>query len=127
MTKNTQNKNTPAKRAAKENVEITETVAAALPVVGANPAQIPWPSDKWGLTKDFRAAVAALGQRTGGQADKRALVEAHMEIALLYLTAKYAAEQSALAARLEKYAGVQQELTEPTEAAPEAEQLDLFA
>lgn len=72
--------------------------------VSHNPALIEWPTDLWGMCKDFRAAVTALGQRCGGAEDKRELVLAHLKVAVLYLEAKYEVEKALRDAAIAKVA-----------------------
>lgn len=62
--------------------------------VSANPAFLTWPTDRWGLTKDFKAAVVAMASRINGSEDKKAVVDEAIRIALGHLEARYAQDSA---------------------------------
>lgn len=87
--------------------EKTETKKAVKPEakkapVSHNPTFLEWPTDVWGLTKDLKKAVVALANRVKGQPDKKALVEATLEVALAHIEARYTHDSKLREARIEK-------------------------
>lgn len=93
-----------------------EKVRRAAPVVAvSNPALINWPTDIWGITKDVKKAIVAATARVNGQADKKAVLDSVLRIALAHLEARFEADSTLRAKRIEKAAA---------DAAPE--QIELF-
>lgn len=80
---------------------IADIVLKAVPDVSPNPAQVDWPTDPWGLTKDLRDAITRLGSRIAGHVDKKELVNQTLVIALAHLEVKFEQDADALNARLE--------------------------
>lgn len=80
--------------------------------ISHNPALIVWPTDIWGLTKDLKKEFLRAASRIGGQADKKALLDATLAIAHAYLEAKYTKDASLLNARIEKLAADEAAATE---------------
>ena len=103
--------------AAEVTVETVEAPVAKVPAPH-NPAMIEWPTDIWGLTKDLKKEFLKAASRVGGQADKKALLDATLEIAHEHLEAKFEKDNAHLAARIEKAAAeeaaVAEESKEPT-------------
>jgi len=88
---------------------------AAPVVIPSNAALIEWPTDVWGLTKDVKKAIISATARVSGQADKKALLDNVLRIALAHLEARFEADNTLRAKRIEKAA-----------AAAEPEQVELF-
>ena len=57
-----------------------------------NYAALDWPTDVWGMTRDFRAAVRKLSQRIDGSPEKTKLVNETLALAAKHLKAKQADE-----------------------------------
>lgn len=55
-----------------------------------NPRKLEYPTDQYGVTTDFRAAVARLGLAVRGDAGKLEVVERSFEVAIGYIRARYA-------------------------------------
>lgn len=53
--------------------------------IGSNPAQIPWPTDKWGFTRELRKAVATAASRVKGDQNKKEILDETLKVALGFL------------------------------------------
>jgi len=94
-------------------LEVTEEAAPAPEPVSHNPTLIVWPTDIWGLTKDVKAAIIAATSRINGQADKKALLDATLAIALGHLASKYQSDTESRAVQIAKDA--RDAVVEPTQ------------
>lgn len=63
--------------------EVTETQ------VFGNSHTVPWPSDPFGFTSEFKAAFTKTVSRMAGDAQKREVLDATIEVALKHLNVKY--------------------------------------
>lgn len=54
-----------------------------------NAAALVFPSDRWGVTKDLRKAIATTASRVAGAEDKMKLVRETLEIGLAHMEAKF--------------------------------------
>lgn len=61
--------------------------------VHANPTYLQFPTDKWGLTKDLKAAMIAVASRIAGSDDKKVLFDEVLRIAVGHVNAKFAADK----------------------------------
>lgn len=57
--------------------------------MSANPTQIPWPTDKWGMTKELRKAVLMAASRLRGDADKKALLDETLNVAAEFIEVNF--------------------------------------
>lgn len=58
-----------------------------------NPTFLMYPTDKWGLTKDLKAAFASVASRIAGSSDKKALVDEVIRIGLGHVEAKFSVDK----------------------------------
>ncbi len=63
--------------------EVTETQ------VFGNSHTVPWPSDPFGFTSEFKAAFTKTVSRMAGDAQKREVLDATIEVALKHLDVKF--------------------------------------
>lgn len=96
--------------AKKKDVEVSdfeqiETICLdAQPDVGTNGMLIDWPSDQFGITKDLKAVVRQLASRIAGHADKKALVDSVLIMAIAHIKLKFDADAEARELRLQEAA-----------------------
>lgn len=54
-----------------------------------NPRYLKFPADKWGLTKDLKAALVRTASRVAGDERKMALVKETLRVGLTHMDMKY--------------------------------------
>lgn len=67
-----------------------------------NASLIEWPTDIWGMTREYKAAVLALASRLNGAEDKKALFDATQEIALQFINDKFEHDKALREAQTEQ-------------------------
>lgn len=70
----------------------------------ANPTKIAWPTDKWGFTRELRKAVLSAASKLNGDADKKKLLDATIEVAIEFLEVNYESGKRERKRKLEKMA-----------------------
>ena len=70
----------------------------------ANPSNIEWPTDKWGFTRELRKAVLQTASKLKGDADKKKLLDATLEVAIEFLEVNYESSQRERKRMLDKLA-----------------------
>jgi len=74
--------------------------------IHANPTFVKFPTDRWGLTKDLKAALIAVASRMVGAEDKKALVDEVLRVGVGHIEAKYALDNQK---RMAQFAAAQAE------------------
>lgn len=54
-----------------------------------NSSMLEWPTDIWGLTREYKAAVIALASRLNGADDKKELFDATHAVAMQFINDKF--------------------------------------
>lgn len=62
--------------------------------VSANPALLPFPADRWGVSRDIRRAMISTSSRIAGDTNKYELVKEVLEILIKHMEAKYEADRA---------------------------------
>lgn len=70
----------------------------------SNPTKIDWPTDKWGFTRELRKAICITASKLRGDADKKRLLEATLEVAIEFFEVSYESSQRERKRALEKLA-----------------------
>lgn len=75
----------------KADVTVEETLYAEVTEtqVYGNSHTVPWPSDPYGFTSEFKAAFTKTVSRMAGDAQKREVLDATIEVALKHLAVKF--------------------------------------
>ena len=60
-----------------------------------NPSELAFPTDRWGLTKDVKAALVAMTARICGSPEKYELAKETLDTLLAYLDARYEFDKAA--------------------------------
>lgn len=60
-----------------------------------NPSELAFPTDRWGLTKDAKAALIAMTARICGSPEKYTLAKETLDTLLAYLDARYEFDKAA--------------------------------
>ena len=85
---------------ASEILTIEDLAMKAAPNTSGNVANLVWPTDQYGLTKDLKTAVTQLASRVAGHPDKKQLVDAVLIIAIAHIKAKFDGDTIARELRL---------------------------
>lgn len=67
-----------------------------------NASMLEWPTDVWGMTREYKAAVLALASRLNGAEDKKALFDATQEIAIQFINDKFEHDKALREAQAEQ-------------------------
>ena len=70
----------------------------------SNPTKIEWPTDKWGFTRELRKAICITASKLRGDADKKRLLDATLEVAIEFLEVNYESSQRERKRALDKLA-----------------------
>lgn len=81
----------------------TKAVKKVYEPTSHNPAFIVWPTDIWGVTKEFKTAVMRMASNTRGDDKKREMIDETIRIALAHFDAKFIDDKKRLSIYVERH------------------------